>query len=112
MDRILVNACRDKLRRRGRVREVDLASRPDLEDRLVVADRSDSLIARDLVGRALARLTFDQRTVVVLRFWRDMSLEQIADHLGWPLGTVKSRLHHALAALKGALEQDEIEVAR
>lgn len=112
MDRILVNACREKLRRRGRVREVDLASRPELEDRFVVADRSDSLIARDFVGRALARLTFDQRTVLVLRYWRDMSLEQIADHLGWPLGTVKSRLHHALAALKSSLEQDEIEVSR
>ena len=50
--------------------------------------------------------------MVVLRYWRDLSLEQIAVRLGWPLGTVKSRLHYALAALRERLERDEIEVRR
>jgi RNA polymerase sigma-70 factor (ECF subfamily) len=51
-------------------------------------------------------LTPDQRVVVVLRFWRDLSLEQISERLGWPLGTVKSRLHDAMAAMRDRLERD------
>jgi RNA polymerase sigma factor (sigma-70 family) len=74
------------------------------------ADRFGALFARDAIGRAIAVLTVDQRTVVVLRYWRDLSLEQIAQRLGWPLGTVKSRLHYGLAALRVRLEQDETEV--
>jgi RNA polymerase sigma-70 factor (ECF subfamily) len=61
------------------------------------------------VRRALG-LTIEQRTVVVLRYWRDLSLEQIAARLDWPLGTVRSRLHYALAALRERLERDEREV--
>jgi RNA polymerase sigma-70 factor (ECF subfamily) len=49
---------------------------------------------------------------VVLRYWRDFSLEQIAERLGWPLGTVKSRLHYAHAVLRERLERDEREVQR
>jgi RNA polymerase sigma-70 factor (ECF subfamily) len=51
------------------------------------------------VGRALDRLSAEQRVVVVLRYWRDMPLEQIATRLDIPLGTVKSRLHYALKLL-------------
>jgi RNA polymerase sigma-70 factor (ECF subfamily) len=47
-----------------------------------------------------------------LRYWRDLSLDQIAERLGWPLGTVKSRLHYGLAALRERLERDELEVQR
>jgi len=68
--------------------------------------------ARDSVGRALGSLSLDQRTVVVLRYWRDLSLEQIEERLGWPLGTVKSRLHYAHAVLRERLERDEREVQR
>jgi RNA polymerase sigma factor (sigma-70 family) len=75
-------------------------------------DRFGALLARDSVGRALGALTVDQRAVVVLRYWLDLSLEQIAERLGWPLGTVKSRLHYGLAALRERLERDESEVLR
>ena len=44
-----------------------------------------------------------QREVVIMRFGDDLSLQQIADASGIPLGTVKSRLHHALAAMRRAL---------
>jgi RNA polymerase sigma-70 factor (ECF subfamily) len=108
IDRIVVNTCREKLRRGRRVREVDLASEAEPED----VDRFGALLSRDSVGRALLGLTVEQRAVVVLRYWRDMSLEQIARQLGWPLGTVKSRLHHAHAALRGRLERDDSEVQR
>jgi len=108
MDRIVVNACRDRLRRRRRLREVAFPEGGELQGR----DGFAALLARDSIGRALLCLTVDQRTVIILRYWRDLSLEQIAERLEWPLGTVKSRLHHAHAALRERLEQDEREVQR
>jgi RNA polymerase sigma-70 factor (ECF subfamily) len=107
LDRIVVNTCREKLRRKRAVTEVELPADGGEPE---AADRFSALFARDAVGRALAALTVDQRTVVVLRYWRDLSLDQIAQRLGWPIGTVKSRLHYGLAALRERLEQDETEV--
>jgi RNA polymerase sigma factor (sigma-70 family) len=59
--------------------------------------------AVDEVWAVIARLTPRQRAVVVLRFYEDQSIEQIAELLDLPLGTVKSTLHRALAALKEQL---------
>lgn len=55
--------------------------------------------------RAVDGLPADQREVVALRFFQDMSLERIAAETNVPLGTVKSRLHRALARLR---EQGEL----
>jgi RNA polymerase sigma-70 factor (ECF subfamily) len=44
-------------------------------------------------------LSAEQRIVVVLRYWRDLPIEQIATRLDIPLGTAKSRLHYALKLL-------------
>jgi RNA polymerase sigma-70 factor (ECF subfamily) len=116
VDRIVVNACRERLRRNRRLREVgfDPGVTTHGEGEWAVeptaADRLEPLLARDSIGRALLGLTIEQRTVVVLRYWRDLSLEQIAARLDWPLGTVKSRLHYALAALRERIERDEQEV--
>jgi len=52
------------------------------------------------VQQAIRDLPADQREVVELRFYRDMQLDEIAAHTGSPLGTVKSRLHRALARLR------------
>jgi RNA polymerase sigma factor (sigma-70 family) len=49
-------------------------------------------------------LRSDQRTIVVLRFYADYSLNQIAEELSLPLGTVKSTLHRALKQLKETLD--------
>ncbi|MGD0121915.1 MAG: RNA polymerase sigma factor [Candidatus Limnocylindrales bacterium] len=108
IDRIVVNSCRERMRRRRNIREIALPEGVEPE----AMDRYGALLARDSIGRALGELTLDQRTVVILRYWRDLSLEQIAERLNWPLGTVKSRLHYALAALRERLERDESEVLR
>jgi RNA polymerase sigma factor (sigma-70 family) len=110
VDRIVVNACRERMRHRRSIREVGLPRESEFEPEAM--DRFGALLARDSVGRALGALTVDQRAVVVLRYWRDLSLEQIAERLGWPLGTVKSRLHYGLAALRERIERDESEVLR
>ncbi|MCU0493186.1 MAG: RNA polymerase sigma factor [Chloroflexaceae bacterium] len=61
---------------------------------------------RSAVLPALQRLPPDQRAVVVLRFYHDMKIEDIADVLHAPVGTVKSRLFHALRRLKQELTPD------
>ena len=94
-DRIVVNNCRDRLRRRGRIRFVSL---PD-----DAIDRHDSfrdVVARDEALRAMTELTPDERTVLVLHFWADLTLVDVAARVGWPLGTVKSRLHRALERMR------------
>lgn len=100
LTRIVANVCRDRLRRRRLVQIVDLEAGGSLES----ADPFATFLNRDELGAALDALTPDQRIVVVLRFWADLPLEQIAARLDWPLGTVKSRLHHAIAALRAHME--------
>jgi len=56
------------------------------------------------MARALARLSLDQRAVVVLRFHLDWSVDQVAEALQIAPGTVKSRLHRALGRLESLLE--------
>ena len=62
-------------------------------------------VADPAIARALAQLPVDQRTVVVLRYHLDWSLEQIAEAVGSPIGTVKSRLHRTLARLETLLKE-------
>ncbi len=97
--RILINGCRDRLRRRAVARR--LAS-PAVER--VTPDHSASILERDELYSAVAELEPDQRIVVMLRFWLDLSVDDIADRLGVPPGTVKSRLHRSMARLRVALE--------
>jgi RNA polymerase sigma-70 factor (ECF subfamily) len=99
-ERIVVNVCRDRMRRHRTLRMVDLDAAGEVES----ADPFGSMFAGDEVAGAVARLGSDHRIVIALRFWRDLTLEQIAETLGVPLGTVKSRLHYALAALRTELK--------
>ena len=91
-DRILVNICRDRLRRRARVRFLPL----DDDGATATADPFRDVLDRDETLRALAVLDADERLVVVLHYWADLPLAEVATRAGWPLGTVKSRLHRAL----------------
>jgi RNA polymerase sigma-70 factor (ECF subfamily) len=102
-DRILVNVCYERLRGRKRTR-VDVLP-PELGAK--PTDPFAPAIARDAVGRALAALTPEQRTVIVLRYWRDLSIEEIADLVRIPSGTVRSRLHYALRTLKADIDRSE-----
>ena len=57
----------------------------------------------DETRSAIACLPPRQRAVVVLRFWNDMTVDAIAETLGWPAGSVKSTLHRAMKNLKEEL---------
>jgi RNA polymerase sigma-70 factor (ECF subfamily) len=103
MQRILVNTCRDRLRRRSRqpsVVEIDLSGLRAAGD---AYGQVDDRIALD---SAFDALSADHRLVLVLRFYSDLTVEQIADRLGVPAGTVKSRLHAATEKLNRALGGD------
>ncbi len=72
----------------------------------MVGSSSDSLLPlaeRDEIERAFERLTQDQRTILTLVYFADLSLADAALALGIPIGTTKSRLHNALIALRAAL---------
>jgi RNA polymerase sigma-70 factor (sigma-E family) len=102
--RSVVNATNDQWRRRSRRehRERTAASQPPepplpLDD--VVADR-------DRLVRALRRLPYGQRAVLVLRYWHQLSEPETAAVLGNSVGTVKSQSSRALARLRQDLESD------
>lgn len=105
--RILVNGCRDRLRSRKRHPVVDLS--PSMGDRLarvlVAQDDVADTLLRDGLDRALIALDPDHRIIVVLRFWRDLPIDEIAIRMGLPAGTVKSRLHTAMQRLRAELER-------
>lgn len=98
-DRILVNTCRDRLRRRGRIRFVEL----DGQDSHRAPDGFRNVLDNDEAFRAMAALSSDEREIVVLHFWADLTLDAVAERLGQPVGTVKSRLHRALVRMRDAM---------
>ncbi|HEX6867453.1 MAG TPA: sigma-70 family RNA polymerase sigma factor [Candidatus Limnocylindrales bacterium] len=102
---LVAHACIDLVRkRRRRVVEVELTpihESPTLDDAARVVDR-------DLLDRALARLEPEARAVVVLHFYLDLPLPRVADMLGIPTGTAKSRLHRSLATMRSLMSIDEI----
>jgi RNA polymerase sigma-70 factor (ECF subfamily) len=105
--RVTMNVAFDELRRRRRRPPTDrLAESADGADRvdsLVVEPGSDevgdAVSARLTVDDALARLSVEHRTAVVLRDMLDLEYAEIADMLGVPVGTVRSRIARGRAAL-------------
>jgi RNA polymerase sigma factor (sigma-70 family) len=102
--RILVNECRQRLRRRARER---IRVLPDavVSAEPAVPDSSGHVATRDAISRAVVRLDADHRIVVILRYWADLSVDEIAARLDVPSGTVKSRLHYALRSMRPRLEE-------
>lgn len=102
LDRIVVNECRDRLRRR-RVARVVIAPEAPVGE-LAATLEAPPVGELDALRAALGTLTPDHRVAVVLRYFLDLPVEAIAMRTGAPIGTVKSRLHHALAQLRAAYD--------
>jgi RNA polymerase sigma-70 factor, ECF subfamily len=66
----------------------------------------DAIIQRDQLETAIRRLSVDHRTVLVLHHYADIPLDRVAQILEIPVGTVYSRLHHAMRAMRAALDAD------
>jgi RNA polymerase sigma-70 factor, ECF subfamily len=80
--------------------ELELAERQPSDDPELAALNKEHRVA---IREAVAALPPAQREVVALRFFGSLSLEEIARSTGQPLGTVKSRLHRAMASLREGL---------
>jgi RNA polymerase sigma-70 factor (ECF subfamily) len=109
LGRINLNACRGQLRRRGRtkLREIRLLDPEDGREPAATGPAFDDRTAEaDVFDRAFARLSVDDRAVLVLHHLHERPVAEIAAALGAPAGTIKSRLHRARAALESALAKE------
>jgi RNA polymerase sigma-70 factor (ECF subfamily) len=107
--RLLVHACYAEGRRTRRWA-------PNLRllpaDEPQVGEGLSSVHDRDQLERGFRRLSVDHRAVVVLHHYLDLPLDEVAETLGVPVGTVRSRLHYAMRGLRAALDADARPVAR
>ena len=101
--RLLVRACYAE-GRRTRQWSPNLRLLP--ADEPAATDVLSLVVDRDQLERGFRRLSIDHRAVVVLHHYLEMPLETVADVLGVPTGTVRSRLHHAMRGLRAALDAD------
>lgn len=101
--RLLVRACYAESRRVRRWLP-NLAGR-DVADEPVEGGFA-VIVDRDQLERGFRRLSMDQRAVVVLHHYLDMPLDRVAQALGIPEGTARSRLFRAVGALRASLEAD------
>ena len=77
----------------------------DTVPELPESDRTDVALQTMLVGEAMQRLTAEHRAVLLECYFRGSTAAQAAHRLGIPLGTVKSRTHYALHALRLGLQE-------
>jgi RNA polymerase sigma-70 factor (ECF subfamily) len=116
--RITLNLCRDWIRRQ---RRTPVVPAPDGIDLVEIADRQaapvdlveDLLARRDLnrsVVKAMHALSEEQRTAVILKEYHGLTFQEIADLLGCPLSTVKTRLYQGLTVLRRELERSGVGV--
>lgn len=103
LTRILVHACYAEARR-ARAWSANVRVLP--VDGPTVADSTLDVITRDTLERGFRRLPPEQRAIFVLHHHLGLRQSEIADALEIPLGTVKSRLHHATVTLRAAIEAD------
>jgi RNA polymerase sigma-70 factor (ECF subfamily) len=75
-------------------------------------DGLGSVVDRDQLERGFRHLSIDHRAVVVLHHYLDKPLDEVARILEIPVGTAHSRLHHAMRALRAALDADSRRTAR
>jgi RNA polymerase sigma-70 factor (ECF subfamily) len=108
--RIALNLCRDWIRRERRTPLVETPEEVDGVERAEPSGATESiedLIARkDLiraVERVMARLPEEQRTAIVLKEYHGLTFQEIADLVGCPLSTVKTRLYQGLTVVRREL---------
>ncbi|MBM2821369.1 MAG: sigma-70 family polymerase sigma factor, partial [Thermoleophilia bacterium] len=106
LKRIAINRAVDHLRRGRRV-EV-LHDEETTFHAWALGDSAEDDVRRWVIADAVAALGAGKRIVVVLHYWLDLPLEEIAGVLGLPLGTVASRLARAKVELREALEEDRV----
>jgi RNA polymerase sigma-70 factor (ECF subfamily) len=104
LHRVLVRTCHREARRERRQRTAEIRELP-LDD-TPGRDELPQVANRDELERGFRRLSVDERAIIVLHHVEGLALAEVADVMGLPLGTVKSRLHRSLQTMRAALESD------
>ncbi len=111
--RIALNLCRDWIRRERRAPVMQPPEEVDLIEMAAAAEPSESienLVARKnltrLVEKAMALLPEEQRTAIVLKEYHGLTFQEIAELVGCPLSTVKTRLYQGLVVLRRELSKN------
>lgn len=105
--RITVRACYKAAKKERRRVSVEVAEVPDSETP-GETDPSKWVGDRQQLFDAIGRLPVDQRAVMVVHYYLDLSLAQAAEILDIPVGTAKSRLHHGLTALRRTVRDESV----
>lgn len=103
--RLLVRSCFRFARQNKRVGAAEIRLTP--ADEPVIPGVEHQVGIHDQLERGLARISPEQRTVVVLVYYLDLPLADAAQAMGIPVGTTKSRLSRATQALRAAIEADD-----
>lgn len=117
--RIALNLCRDWIRRE---RRAPVVQPPEGTDAVDMADAQaapvesvEELVSRRelsrAVAQAMAELPEEQRTAILLKEYHGLTFQEIADQLGCPLSTVKTRLYQGLSVLRRRLERQQAQDA-
>jgi RNA polymerase sigma-70 factor (ECF subfamily) len=116
--RITLNLCRDWIRRE---RRTPVAQAPEgmdvveLAAELAPSETIEDLVSRKELGRAVAKamsiLPEEQRTAIILKEYHGLTFQEIADLLGCPLSTVKTRLYQGLTVVRRQLREGGVESA-
>lgn len=101
--RLLVRRCYAEARRQ---RRSPTSGPPLMESDAAADDDFRTVEERDELERAFEHLTVEQRTLIALHYFAGLPLNQIAEAMGVPAGTIYSRLHRSLKELRGLLEAD------
>lgn len=107
--RILVHACYDESQRTRSWRTTVTSLPLDIHG---TTDEMSTIADRDELERAFRRLSIEQRAVFVLHHYLGLPLVEVAELLGIPAGTARSRLHYAIAGLRDALAAPPEPVAQ
>jgi RNA polymerase sigma-70 factor (ECF subfamily) len=114
--RITLNLCRDWIRRERRTPVMQAPEGVDLVEFAAEQGPSEpieELVSRHDLSRAVARamrkLSDEQRSAIILKEYQGLTFQEIADLLGCPLSTVKTRLYQGLTVLRRELERDGVK---
>lgn len=92
---LMKNLCIDHLKRTSRMKEVPLDGIQVLDEK-----KEDEEMKR-VLWKGIEELAFEQREVIILRYFRQLSYQEISEIVGKPIGTVMSSLYYAKKRLKG-----------
>ena len=102
LHRLTVHACYDVARKERRRTRMEVQVEPDPATART-PDPTADIAERDWLGRELIRLDIDQRAVIVLHYYLDLPVSEVAEILDIPYGTAASRLHRGLEVMRSSI---------